>query len=115
MGLQCSLQYSPKYGLSLNATDADPAFALGAFEIKKKQILDRLDKEGLFKPNKALAVPALPLQIGLVTSADSAAHNDFIKTLALSGFGFKIHPADAMVQGAISPRPPNKGTTNIGS
>jgi exodeoxyribonuclease VII large subunit len=99
VGLQCSLQYSPKFGLSLNATDADPAFALGALEVKKKQILDRLDKEGLFEPNKALAVAALPLHIGLVTSAASAAYNDFVKTLTLSGFGFKIHLADAAVQG----------------
>ena len=99
VGLQCSLQYSPKYGLSLNATDADPAFALGALEIKKKQILDRLNKEGLFEPNKALSVPSLPLHIGLVTSAGSAAYNDFVKTLTVSGFGFKIHLADAAVQG----------------
>jgi exodeoxyribonuclease VII large subunit len=68
-------------------------------EIKKKQILNRLDQEGLFEPNKVCRVPALPLHIGLVTSADSAAYNDFVKTLRLSGFGFKIYLADAAMQG----------------
>ncbi|MDA8140719.1 MAG: exodeoxyribonuclease VII large subunit [Desulfobacteraceae bacterium] len=99
IGLKCSLQYSPKFGLSLNAIDADPAFALGALEIKKKQIIDRLCKEGRLEPNKALPVPTLPLRIGLVTSASSAAYNDFVQTLSLSGFGFKIYLADALVQG----------------
>ena len=52
VGLQCSIQYSPRYGLSLKATDADPTFALGELELKKKEILERLRKEDLLEPNK---------------------------------------------------------------
>jgi len=99
VGFQCQLQYSPKFGLSLCVMDADPAFALGALEIKKKQILEQLKKEGLFDPNKRIVVPCLPLHIGLVTSAGSAAYNDFFKTLTLSGYGFKIYLVDSVVQG----------------
>jgi len=99
VGFQCSLQFSPQYSLSLKVTDADPAFALGELELKKKEILDRLKKEGLLEPNKNLFVPSLPIKIGFVTSKDSAACNDFIKTLKTSPFGFKIYLADAMVQG----------------
>lgn len=46
VGFQCSIQYSPRYGLSLKVNDADPAFALGELEFKKKEILDRLKKRG---------------------------------------------------------------------
>jgi exodeoxyribonuclease VII large subunit len=99
VGFQCALQYNPKFGLSLCVTDADPTVALGALEIKKQQILEQLEKEGLFALNKAVALPALPHRIGLVTSAGSAAYNDFVKTLALSGYGFIILLADAVVQG----------------
>jgi len=99
VGLQCSIQYNPRYGLSLKAIDADPTFALGELELKKKEILDRLKKEGLLEPNKKLFVPTLPLKIGLITSQDSAAANDFINTLKQSNFGFKIYLADALVQG----------------
>ena len=99
VGLQCSIQYSPRYGLSLKATDADPTFALGELELKKKEILERLKKVGLLEPNKKLFVTTLPLNIGLITSHNSAAANDFIKTLRQSGFGFRIYLADAIVQG----------------
>ena len=98
VGLQCSIQYSPRYGLSLKATDADPTFALGELELKKKEILERLKKEAS-EPNKKLLVTTLPLKIGLITSQNSAAANDFINTLRQSGFGFKIYLADAIVQG----------------
>ena len=99
VGLQCSIQYSPRYGLSLKATDADPTFALGELELKKKEILERLKKEGLLEPNKKLFVTTLPLKIGLITSHNSAAANDFINTLRQSKFGFRIYLADAIVQG----------------
>jgi len=99
VGFLCSLQYSPQYGISLRVVDADPAIALGEMEIKKREIIERLQKEGLFEPNKSLPVPLLPLRIGLITSFGSAAYNDFITTLKSSGFGFTILLADAMVQG----------------
>ena len=71
VGFQCSIQYSPRYGLSLKVNDADPTFALGELELKKKEILDRLKKEGLLEPNKSLFVPTLPIKIGLITSKNS--------------------------------------------
>ena len=99
VGFQCSLQYHPQYGLSLKVVGADPAFALGELELKKKEILDRLTKEGLLKPNKELPVPILPQRIGLISSKGSAAYNDVLKTLNSTPFGFKIYIADTTVQG----------------
>ena len=99
VGFQCSLQYSPQYGISLRVIDADPSIAMGEMELKKREIIERLQKEGLFEPNKERFVPILPLNIGLISSSGSAAYNDFIQTLTTSGFGFKVHMADAMVQG----------------
>ncbi len=99
VGFECSLQYHPKYGLSLKVVGADPAFALGELELRKKEILDRLTKEGLLNPNKELAVPMLPQKIGLISSKGSAAYNDVLKTLTSNIFGFKIYVADATVQG----------------
>ncbi|BCS51769.1 exodeoxyribonuclease VII large subunit [Geobacter sp. SVR] len=99
VGFLCSLQFSSQYGLSLRVIDADPSIALGEMELKKREILECLQKEGLFETNKQLLVPFLPLRLGLITSAGSAAYNDFIQTLTTSGYGFKICLADAMVQG----------------
>ncbi len=100
VGLQCTLQFHPQFGLSLKAVDADPAFALGELELKKKEILDRLTKEGLLEPNKRQIVPMLPQIIGLVTSKGSAACNDILKTFNPSDYGFIVYLADATVQGA---------------
>ena len=99
VGFECSVQYSPQYGLSLKVENADPAFALGELELKKREILNRLLEEGLFEKNKQLFVPMLPRTIGLITSKGSAAYNDFIKTLQNSKYGFKIILADANMQG----------------
>ena len=100
VGFQCSLQFHPQFGLSLKAVGADPAFALGELELKKKEILERLTKDGLLEPNKRLSVPMLPQSIGLITSQGSAGYNDILKTFNSSGFGFKIYLADSIVQGA---------------
>jgi len=99
VGLRCSVQYSPQYGLSLRVFDADPAFALGELELRKREILERLEKEGLFIPNKRLSVPMLPNCIGIITSDGSAACNDFVQTLTVSPFGFKLFMADSIMQG----------------
>ena len=69
------------------------------WNLKKKKILNRLTKEGLLEPNKRLYVPMLPQKIGLITSKDSAAYNDILKTFSASTFGFKIYLADSTVQG----------------
>ncbi|HQP12828.1 MAG TPA: exodeoxyribonuclease VII large subunit, partial [Candidatus Omnitrophota bacterium] len=99
VGLLCSVQYSPQYGLSLKVLDADPAMAMGEMELKKQEIIARLQKESLLSRNGEIPTPMLPQRIGLITSAGSAAYNDIIKTLTDSGFGFKIYLADAMMQG----------------
>ena len=99
VGFQCSLQFHPQFGLSLKAVGADPAFALGELELKKREILDRLTKDGLLVSNKRLVVPMLPQRIGLITSKGSAACNDILKTFSSSGFGFKISLTDTIVQG----------------
>ena len=99
VGFECSLQYHAKYGLSLKVVGADPVFALGELELKKKEILGRLTKEGLLEPNKKLLVPMLPQKIGLISSKGSAAYSDVLKTLNSTPFGFKIYVADTTVQG----------------
>ena len=99
VGLLCALQYDARYGLSLKAQDADPAFAVGELESRRRAILQCLEKEGLFEPNKRLPVPLLPQRIGVVASRSSAAFSDFLTTLSHPKFGFHILVADTLMQG----------------
>ena len=52
--------------------------------------------------NKGRPLPVIPLRIGLVTSADSAAYADFLRTLTESGFSFQILHAAATMQGTAT-------------
>jgi exodeoxyribonuclease VII large subunit len=57
-----------------------------------------LEGDGLFAPQKALARPALPRTIGVVTARRSAACADLLAGLARRGWGGTIVWADAPVQ-----------------
>jgi exodeoxyribonuclease VII large subunit len=95
----CSVAYHEVHGLSLQVHDIDPSFGEAHIDRNRRVILERLLAEGLLRRNASLPVPAAPLRIGLVTAADSAAFNDFRRTLADAPYGFTIVLAAATVQG----------------
>lgn len=99
VGIECEINFHPRYGLSLMGRDMDPAFALGELELRRRRILEALARDGLLERNARLAVPMLPNRIALVTSPGSAACEDFVKTLSESPFGFRIFLAGATMQG----------------
>jgi exodeoxyribonuclease VII large subunit len=97
--LHCRLSFHAVFGLKLVVIDADPRFVLGELELRRREIIERLQKDGETGRNATLRVPALPLRLGLITSRDSAAYNDVVKTLRDSGYGFRVLLADALMQG----------------
>lgn len=60
-GIKLLLQVRPafkaQYGFSLEIVDIDPDFTLGDLEARKREIRARLQQEGIFGRNKALASP----------------------------------------------------------
>ena len=94
------VDFYPPYGrIQLVARDVDPVFGLGVLEQRRQETLEWLSKRDLLDKNGALAMPAAPMTIGLVTAPDSAAYSDFVTTLQSSGFGFEVVFAPARVQG----------------
>ncbi len=99
----CRVNFYPPYGkISLIVNDINPEFTLGELEARRKELLERLKKEGLLEKNAGLDMPEVPLTIGLITSDGSAAYNDFLEELTTSGFGFRILFCDARMQGEDS-------------
>lgn len=96
--------YGPRGQLQLRMTSIDPAYTLGQLELARAELLNRLSEEGLLRANAAVPWPVLPLRIGLVTSAASAADHDFLDELRRSGFAFTVLRVDSRVQGLEAPR-----------
>ncbi|MBS1848355.1 MAG: exodeoxyribonuclease VII large subunit, partial [Actinobacteria bacterium] len=90
--------------LRIVMSDIDPVFTLGQLDAQRRALLALLASEGLLDANSRLAVPPVPLRVGLVTSAGSAAHADFVNELRSSPYAFDVLLADARVQGADAPR-----------
>ncbi len=91
--------YHPKWGLSFKLVAVDPAYTLGQLEARRRETLVALQVAGLIERNAGLAFPVLPLRVGLVTSAGSAAEKDFLAGLAVSGYGFAVLLADCRMMG----------------
>jgi exodeoxyribonuclease VII large subunit len=100
----CSLSYHELYGLKLEVHDVDPTFGEAHIERNRREILERLRKDGLLKVNRGLLVPDPPLRIGLVTARASAAYEDFRRTLEASPYAFCVLLASAAMQGERSER-----------
>jgi exodeoxyribonuclease VII large subunit len=90
--------------LQLQMSDIDPAFTLGRLAADRERLLRALDAEGLLTRQASLARPLVPLRLGLVTSAGSAAEHDVLDELRLSGIAFSVVRADVRVQGAHAAR-----------
>lgn len=91
--------YAPKGQISLRMLAIDPAFTLGRLAEQREVLLRRLAADGALRAQSALAVPDLPLRVGLVTSLGSAAHGDVMRTLAAAGVGWRVVECHTAVQG----------------
>lgn len=70
-----------------------------AFELLKT----KLDKEGLFNPERKRALPAMPTRVGVISSTGAAGYADFLKILNNRWQGVEVHVADVQVQGEAAP------------
>src|SRR5215831_3752983 len=79
----------------------EPA-GLGALQLAFEQLKGRLEKEGLFKPERKRPIPAFPRKIGIVTSPKSAALRDILAVLKRrhNAINVLIFPAEVQGEGA---------------
>ena len=95
----CSLRFHEVHGLQLQILDVDPTFGESHINRNRRQILEKLQRDGLLDKNKATVLATAPLRIGLITSANSAAYADFTTTLGMSPFSFKVSLVPTTMQG----------------
>lgn len=100
--VQVSVEYHPAYGLSLNIKDIDPAYTVGDMALQRREIIERLQNEGVFDMNKELELPLVPQKIAVISSGTAAGYQDFINQLENNPLGIKFytHLFEAYMQGA---------------
>jgi exodeoxyribonuclease VII large subunit len=86
--------------VQLRMIGIDPSYTLGQIALDRDRVLRALRAEGLVDRNSRLPFPVVPLRVGLITAAGSAAATDFVHELTASGYGFHVRLVDARVQGA---------------
>ena len=77
--------YAPKSQYQLKCHRLEPA-GQGARDLAYRELIEKLDREGLFEPSRKRPLPEYPRRIAIVTSAQAAGFADVLKVFR--GFGF---------------------------
>ena len=92
-----SVEFHELYGYSLNVRDIDPTYTLGDMARRRREIIIRLQNEGVADMNKELTLPLVPQKIAVISSLTAAGYQDFLDQLlnnpARYLFQVKLFPA----------------------
>ena len=86
-----AITFHEVYGLSLLIRDIDPSYSLGEMARKKREVIERLQREGLIECNKALKLPLVPQRIAVVSAPGAAGYGDFLSHLENNPFGYRFN------------------------
>lgn len=95
--VKVSVEFHELYGFSLTVTDIDPIYTVGDMVRRRREILRRLEDEGVLNMNKELDMPDVPQRIAVISSATAAGYGDFCNQLMNNPYGLvfysKLFPA----------------------
>lgn len=96
---EVSVGFHELYGLSLTITDIDPDYTLGEWALRRREILRRLEEDGVLEMNRELPEPLLPQRLAVISSEKAAGYEDFVHQLSSGGYAFYLKLFPAIVQG----------------
>lgn len=95
--VQVSVEFHELYGYSLTVLDIDPTYTMGDMARRRREIILRLEEEGVLTMNKELDMPLAPQRIAVISSATAAGYGDFCDQLRSNPYGLsfqtKLFPA----------------------
>ena len=99
--VKASVDFHELYGFSLTISEIDPSYTLGEMHLRKMQVINQLEKEGILSMNKELPLPALLTRVAVISSPTAAGYGDFINHLNESPYGsrFAVKLFAAVMQG----------------
>lgn len=89
--MQVTIQYEPKYGLSLHILDIDPVFTLGNLQRQRMACVARLKRENLWTAQQALPFPLLPKRVAVISAVSSKGYSDFMRVLESRSDRYVFH------------------------
>ena len=89
--LSVSVEFHELYGFSLNVRDIDPTYSLGDMARRRREIIARLQSDGVAEMNKELELPLVPQKIAIISSPTAAGYQDFVDQLIKNPAGYKFH------------------------
>lgn len=103
--LQVSATMHPVFGLSLVINDINPEFTAGDLLRRRREILDRLAREGVINMNRELPLPQVIQRVAVISARGAAGYGDFINQLYhnQSRLRFRTRLFEAKMQGATAP------------
>ena len=90
--VKVTVDFHELYGYSLTVVDIDPAYTLGDMARRRKEIIRRLEEEGVLTLNKELEMPLLPQRVAVISSATAAGYGDFCNQLLNNADGLVFYP-----------------------
>lgn len=99
--LEVEPRFSEVYGYSLIVTDIDPTFTLGDMVRRRREIMARLEAEGIAGMNRDLVLPPVVSRIAVISSPTAAGYGDFCHQMDTDGapFNFNYRLFPALMQG----------------
>lgn len=100
-----TVNYHPSFGISLVISDINPSFTLGEAERRRREILSRLQADGVIDLNKQQPWGVPVMRIAVVSAAGAAGYGDFVNQLFSSTRRFRFHVElfPAILQGERTP------------
>ncbi|MBU6496449.1 MAG: exodeoxyribonuclease VII large subunit [Acidobacteria bacterium] len=95
--------YAPSGRIGFTVTALDLDGLVGDLARRRAELIQRLASAGLLEAQKSLAVPLVPLRVGLVASPGTEGYNDFTGQLLTSGYSFDVRLVRSLVQGEEAP------------
>lgn len=97
--VEAKVTFHELYGYALNIIDIDPTYTLGDMARKRKEILAKLEADGVLTLNKELALPRPLSRIAVISSSTAAGYGDFCDQLEKSPYRFTTRLFPAIMQG----------------
>ena len=99
--LEVQATFHEQYGYALKVTDIDSTYTLGDLARRRKEILNKLEEEGILHDNQTLTMHRLTWRIAIVSAETAAGYGDFCDQLLHNEYGlrFQIKLFPATMQG----------------